>query len=180
MRDIAELVKGAWKIRLYPSGRHLSEMKFKVTSKVPTGAVRQSSFADVAECQRELADKVAVLVADGWLDTGLGFPRKAAKAISRKKAGAALDAKFGTLAEHTCAQLAKSRTDANDVRIWRAAIAKYGALKVEAGGDRTENLVHFFAVDGVALDETHPVVVTRVRASAARKKRWMTLLESAR
>lgn len=177
VREIAELVKGAWKIRLYPSGPHLMEMKFKVSSKVPTGAVKQSSFADVAECQRVLAEKVAVLVSDGWQDTGIGFPKKAAKATSRSKAGAALDAKFGTLAKHTIAELAKSKTDASDERIWRTAIARYGTLKVEAGGDRTENLVHFFAVDGIALDEAHPVVVTRVKASAARKKRWMALLE---
>ena len=92
---------------------------------------------------------------------------------------ATLETKFGTLAEHTIAALAKSQTDARDERIWRAAIVKYGKLKAEAGGDHTENLVHFFAVDGIGLDERHPVVVTRVKASAARKKRWMTLLESA-
>ena len=108
MRDIAELVKGAWKIRLYPMGRHLSEMKLKVTTKVPTGAAKRSSFADAAECQRVLAEKVAALVADGWQDTGIGLLKKAAS-TSRSKPATALDAKFGILAEQACAQLAKSK-----------------------------------------------------------------------
>lgn len=190
MRDLAELVKGAWKIRLYPAGCHLSELRMKATTKTPGGAAKQTSYADVAACQRALAERVAALVAEGWTDTGVGLPRPRAKPASPAPARArskkvqpdlaALDAKLGALAEETIAALARAKSAAADEVVWRAAIAEYGKLRVAAGGDPTESLVHFFAVDGVGLEAAHPVVVTRAEGSAARKARWLALLEAAR
>jgi hypothetical protein len=186
VRDIAELVKDGWKIRLLPAGRHLSETKFKATTAAPKGVIKQTSYGDVAECRRALAERVAALVADGWTDTGIGHAKKrpapatkaTATANTRAPASSAkaLDAKFGVLAKRTIAALGRSTTVAADEKIWRAAAAKYGALKVAAGGGRTEHLVHFFAVDGIALDAAHPVVVACAKGTAARKERWTALL----
>lgn len=53
MRDLAELVRGPWKIRLHPAGRTLSEMKMKATQTVPRGKIVTSTFADNDERARQ-------------------------------------------------------------------------------------------------------------------------------
>lgn len=191
MRDLAELIKDGWKIRLYPAGPTLAELKFRLTTKVPRGRASITTYADNAARGRALDQRVAELVAQGWVDTGVGHMPGARK---RKGAGAraegdqdtsaakaaALEDAFGALVERTLAALGKARTDGEDAAIWRTAIAAYGRLKRRAGGDATENLVHFFAVDGIALDRRHPVVVQRARATEPRKARWLQRLEAAR
>jgi hypothetical protein len=185
MRDLAELVKDGRKIRLYPSIRTLTELKFRLATAQPRGRGKSTIFADNAERDRALERRVAELVADGWVDNRAGKtrarPHKAA-ATARPPAPSRsdkLEGAFAALVEKTLAALGRATTEAEDARAWRAAVAAYGRLKVRAGGDRTEHLVHFFAVDGIAIDRRHPVVLSRARATKARKARWLRLLESA-
>ena len=77
----------------------------------------------------------------------------------------ALEEAFAALVERTCAALAASKGEEDDAKAWRAAIRRCGDLKAKAGGNRDEDIVHFFAVDGVALSQKHPVVVQKVRAT---------------
>lgn len=179
MRDLAELVKGSWKIRLHPAGRTLSEMKMKATQTVPRGKIVTSTFADNGERARALDARVAELVAQGWTDTGLGLPKRA-RGTQRAPPDDALEEAFASLVESTLAALRASVSEADDAKAWRAAIQRYGDLKAKAGGNRDEHLVHFFAVDGVALSRTHPVVLERARATKGRKARWLALLERTR
>jgi hypothetical protein len=174
-RDLAELDKGAWRIRLYPGFKSLTELKFKRSTKRLTGRGKQTTFEDNKERDRALAKRVEELVAEGWVDTGVGFVKP-----QRKPAGTAtLEDAFTALAETTIAALSTATSDVEDDAIWKRAIAAYGKLKKRAGGDATENLVHFFAVDGIALERAHPVVCLRAKAPKRRKARWAGLLEAA-
>lgn len=202
---MVELIKDGWKIRLYPAIRSLSELKFRLATANPRGGTT-ATFADNTERDRALARRVAELTAQGWVDAR--GPRKpaaapkagarATKATATKTApttraataarapaatarrAAALEEAFAALVEKTLAALGRAATEAEDARAWRSAIAAYGRLAVRAGGDPTNHLVHFFAVDGIALDRRHPVVVHRARATRARKARWLRLLDAAR
>lgn len=177
MRDYAELAKGAFRIQLYRcSGRLFQERRSRLRTSDPNNPLTNTPCADNAERDRMFDQRLRELLADGWVD--LKPPPAPAKRRKAQPDLAALDAAFGKLARETIEQLAKA-SDADDAKIWRRAISAYGKLKVKAGGDRTEHLVHFFAVDGIALDKRHPVVVTRARADKARKARWIALLEAA-
>ena len=177
MRDYAELVKGGSRIQLYRcGGRLFQERRSRLSNPNPSGPLKNVPCADNDARDRMYDERLSELLADGWIDQS---PRPAA---TRKKAKAepdlgALERAFGELAKTTIAELAKA-DEKNDVKVWRRAIAAYGKLKVRAGGDRTENLVHFFAVDGIALDKRHPIVVTRARGSKSRKDKWLALLSA--
>lgn len=177
MRDYAVLVKGGFRIQLYRcSGYLLQERKSKLTTASPQGPLKNTPFTDKADRDRAFEQRVRDLEAEGWIDQN---PERSGSTKPRKPSTEALEKAFAALVAKTIAALETARDGADD-KVWRSAIAAYGKLKVRAGGDRTENLVHFFAVDGIALDQRHPVVVTKVRASKARKARWLELLESAR
>lgn len=171
-RELAELVKGQRKIRLYRSGPHLSEMSMRRTTTVPTGKIVTVSHGSVPASVRAMEARISALEAEGWEDTGVG--RVAPRREPAKPRG--LEEAFGALARDTIAALGTSEDDA---RTWKKAIATYAALRKRAGGDPREHLVHFFAVDGVGLERAHPVVVTRAKGTAARKRAWLALLEKA-
>jgi hypothetical protein len=176
MRDLAEFDKGPWRIRLYPAGRFLTELRFR-RGKVPSGAGKRTEFSDLAERSAALDRRAAELVAAGWVDTGLGHGRR-----GRPAPKPAVDAEraFAALVARTVAALRRSKSAAGDDKAWRAAIEAYGKLKRASGGNATEHLTHFFAVDGVALERAHPVVLQTVEASSARKARWLQCLKDAR
>lgn len=177
-----ELVKGAWKIRLLRQGRFLTELKMKKTTSAPKAVPPPAAFPDPRAAFAALQARAAALLAEGWIDTGGGAPKAPARPApqARKVDEAALEKHFGDLAARTIAALEKSTSEAGDAKAWRAAIRRYGDLKAKAGGNRDEHLVHFFAVDGVALSQAHPVVTRRVRATKARQARWLELLERGR
>jgi hypothetical protein len=116
---------------------------------------------------------VRELEEDGWkLVRGANeIPR------AKRKAPNPLEAAFGKLVADTIVGLKKAKSTAEDARVWKRAIAAYGKLKVKCGGNADENLVHFFAVDGIALEARHPVVVQAVAASDERKNFWLKTLE---
>lgn len=179
MRELMELVKGAWKIRLYRSGRFLTEMKMKKATSAPRSVPPPAAFPDVKSAFAALVARADELLAEGWVDTGVGAPTKASRPGPKAPAAveAALEDDFGRLVTRTIAALKKSTSGAGDAKAWREAIRRYGDLKAKAGGNRDEHLVHFFAVDGVALAQQHPVVTQRVRATPERQARWTEILE---
>jgi hypothetical protein len=183
MRELMELVKGPWKIRLYRAGRVLTEMKMKKTTSVPRSSPPGEEFSDPRAAFAALEARAAELLAEGWVDTGVGAPMRAARATQRapEKAHAALEKQlekqFALLVKSTSAALRKSTTEAGDRKVWREAIRRFGDLKEQSGGNRDEHLVHFFAVDGVALSQRHPVVTQLVEATPQRKALWLKLLE---
>ncbi|MEW5741194.1 MAG: hypothetical protein AB1938_19885 [Myxococcota bacterium] len=179
MRELMELVKGAWKIRLYRSGRFLNELKMKKTTSAPRSVPPPAAFPDSKSAFAAMQARADALLAEGWTDTGVGAPRRAPRVTPKAPEAdeAALESQFAALVARTIAALQRSRSEAGDAKAWREAIRRYGDLKAKAGGNRDENLVHFFAVDGVALAKPHPVVLQRVRATQERKARWLRHLQ---
>lgn len=86
---------------------------------------------------------------------------------------------FAAVVAAVMKELRASKTEAADKTAWKKAIKEYGRLKVLLDGDANENIVHFFAVDGIGLEVKHPIVFKEVEADAARKDRWMKQLQSA-
>lgn len=86
---------------------------------------------------------------------------------------------FAALAKTTIAELRAATTDAEDDAAWAKAIKEYGRLKVQLDGDANENIVHFFAVDGIGYDKQHPIVFRDVAANKARQDRWILILQKA-
>lgn len=93
----------------------------------------------------------------------------------------ALEDELGEVVERIIRELRASSSDTEDERIWRAAIADYGRLKValDPDADANENIIHFFAVDGIAFERKHTIVTKAVGADEARVGRWIAQLERA-
>ena len=169
-----ELVKGKSRIQLYSCvGKLLQERKSRAGTPNPQGRLVNTSFASNAERDQAFENRLRELRAEGWIDQ-----RPPAPAARKRSDEDALEDAFAALVETTIAELGRASED-QDAKIWRRAITAYGKLKIRAGGNRNEHLVHFFAVDGIAIERRHPVVVAEVRATKARKARWVQLLESA-
>ncbi len=179
MRDYVELTKGGSRVQLYRCvGRLFQERRSRLTNPNPQGPPTNTQCRDNKERDRTFDERLRALLAQGWVDRNPPPAATRAKKYAKPEPVAS-ELALAALAKRTIAELGKA-TEADDGAIWRRAIAAYGKLKVRAGGDRTEHLVHFFAVDGIALDTRHPVVVSRARASKARKARWIAILEAAR
>ncbi|MBL8921511.1 MAG: hypothetical protein JNJ54_21805 [Myxococcaceae bacterium] len=192
-RELAELVKGQEKIRLWRSGRHLTELRMRKTTSAPRKVPPPVSYADVDAAVEAMGARLAELEREGWVDTGAGLAkgvlpgtpaaRRLVTPSKRKKKAAAsrpsLDDAFAALARETITALERSSSDASDLATWKKAIAAYKVLRRRAGGSPTENLVHFFAVDGVGVERAHEVVIAKVKPAPDRFARWMKLLQAA-
>ena len=85
---------------------------------------------------------------------------------------------FASLVKLTIAELRSAKTEADDKAAWDKAIKEYGRLKVQLDGDANENIVHFFAVDGIGFETVHPIVFKEVATDQTRKDRWIKLLQA--
>lgn len=86
---------------------------------------------------------------------------------------------FAALVKTTILDLEAAKSQAEDRAAWEKAIREYGRIKVLTGGDENENIVHFFAVDGIGYETQHPVVCNAVATDKARRDRWVQQLVEA-
>ena len=86
---------------------------------------------------------------------------------------------FAALVVTTMNELRAAKTEAEDKAAWDKAIVEYGRIKVQLDADASENIVHFFAVDGIGFETQHPIVFKEVAADKARKDRWVLQLQKA-
>lgn len=93
--------------------------------------------------------------------------------------GEAIERDFAALVKKTIEDLRAAKTEAEDKAAWDAAIKEYGRLKMQLDGDANENIVHFFAVDGIGYGDTHKIVFKEVAADRARQDRWIAILQKA-
>ena len=108
---------------------------------------------------------------DTWRDRIDDTPKK------KKPNAAEAEKRF----EEMSATLAKALTAAagkrsDERKAIAAALASYAELKTALGGDRYENALHFFAVDGVGLKKTRKPAFDRPKADPATHQRWLALL----
>lgn len=139
-------------------------------------------FATTAELIAAFAAACEAAEAEGWTEYGppTTWRERIADDAPKRPRAAEAEKRFEAIsAELASALVAAKGKRAAEKKAIVAALRAYGDLKVALGADRTENAVHFFAVDGVGLTKKRKAALLRAKVDAKTSARWLELLEAA-
>jgi hypothetical protein len=147
----------------------------KSVKKTPKAAV-QFVADSVAMFQGKDAEALAaILEAKGATkkDAATTSPPEPAKRMTP----AAIEAAFDALMTDLVAAITEVRGQARkESAALRAAAERYANLRGEWDTDTTAYLIHFFSVDGVALEQSRVTAWAQLKPTAAESKRWLAVL----
>lgn len=161
---------------LYAFKKKLTTMTDVAPGKPETTVVE---FAKAPELMAAYEAACRASVADGWEDFTFGGWEATLGEGPKRPPAAEAERRF----EAMSAALAKALTAAKgkaaaEKKAFAAALKACAALKKELGEPELENVVHFFAVDGVGLEKTRKAALLRVKADDATSDRWLKVLEA--
>lgn len=118
-------------------------------------------------------------IAEGWKDfTFNGWESTLGKGPKRPTAAEA-ERRFEAMSKTLAVGLKQAGGKAAlEKKALKHALGEYSTLKVELGGSKFENALHFFAVDGVGLKKKRAPALLRAKADQPTVDRWLRLLQS--
>jgi hypothetical protein len=142
----------------------------------------QTRFATDDELIAAFAAACERAEAEGWEEYGppTTWRERISGRAPKKPSAAEAEKRFDSISDELAEPLAAADGKKTaEKKAIVAALTKYGDLKVLLGGDRFENAVHFFAVDGIGLKKKRKPALLRAKVDEKTSARWLDLLMAA-